>query len=72
MDKVVNLDVFYFFFYFKLLKKVNHIMENSLMGIGDPAPDFKADALVGKEFKSISLDDFKGKWLVLLFYPLDL
>jgi peroxiredoxin 3 len=36
-----------------------------------PAPDFKADALVGEEFKQISLADFKGKWVCLFFYPLD-
>ena len=35
------------------------------------APDFKATAVVGKQFKDISLADYKGKWLVLFFYPLD-
>lgn len=36
-----------------------------------PAPEFKADSLVGGEFKTISLSDFKGKWVCLFFYPLD-
>jgi peroxiredoxin (alkyl hydroperoxide reductase subunit C) len=36
-----------------------------------PAPDFKATAVDGKLFKEISLGDYKGKWLVLFFYPLD-
>ena len=36
-----------------------------------PAPEFKTDALVGKEFKSVSLADYKGKWVCLFFYPLD-
>jgi len=36
-----------------------------------PAPDFSGKAVVGKEFKDISLSDYKGKWLVLFFYPLD-
>ena len=36
-----------------------------------PAPDFKAEALIGDDFKTISLSDFKGKWLCLFFYPLD-
>jgi peroxiredoxin (alkyl hydroperoxide reductase subunit C) len=36
-----------------------------------PAPDFKGQAVVGKKFKEISLSDYKGKWLVLFFYPLD-
>ena len=35
------------------------------------APEFKTTAVVGSEFKEISLSDFKGKWLVLFFYPLD-
>ena len=35
------------------------------------APDFKAQALVGKSFKEISLADYKGKWVALFFYPLD-
>ncbi len=40
--------------------------------VGQTAPDFKATAALGKdEFKELSLSDFKGKWLVLFFYPLD-
>jgi alkyl hydroperoxide reductase subunit AhpC len=35
------------------------------------APDFKAQAVVNKEFKDVSLSDYKGKWVVLFFYPLD-
>jgi len=35
------------------------------------APEFKADALIGEEFKQISLADYKGKWVCLFFYPLD-
>eukprot|EP01062_Namystynia_karyoxenos_P079164 TRINITY_DN829_c0_g2_i1.p1 TRINITY_DN829_c0_g2~~TRINITY_DN829_c0_g2_i1.p1 ORF type:complete len:246 (+),score=104.43 TRINITY_DN829_c0_g2_i1:79-816(+) len=37
-----------------------------------PAPAFTAEALMpDKTFKSISLADYKGKYLVLFFYPLD-
>ncbi|KAJ1554699.1 Peroxiredoxin-2 [Cladochytrium tenue] len=35
------------------------------------APPFIADAVVDKQFTTVSLDDYKGKWLVLFFYPLD-
>ncbi|KAK1333427.1 hypothetical protein QTO34_005811 [Cnephaeus nilssonii] len=35
------------------------------------APYFKGTAVVQGEFKELSLDDFKGKYLVLFFYPLD-
>jgi len=39
--------------------------------VGRPAPDFKADAVVNGEFKQVSLSSFKGKYVVLFFYPLD-
>ena len=39
--------------------------------VGSPAPDFAGEAVVGTDFKSIKLADFKGKWVVLFFYPLD-
>jgi alkyl hydroperoxide reductase subunit AhpC len=48
--------------------------------VGQKAPMFKGQALVGGDaakfspenaFKEISLDDYKGKWVVLFFYPLD-
>lgn len=40
--------------------------------IDQPAPQFVADAVIdGGEFKKINLADYKGKWLVLFFYPLD-
>ncbi len=37
-----------------------------------PAPVFKGTAVVDGQFKEIQLADFKGKYLVLFFYPLDL
>ncbi len=42
-----------------------------MLQVGQKAPDFTADAVVGKDFKEISLSDCKGKWVVLFFYPLD-
>ncbi|KAF9512586.1 hypothetical protein BS47DRAFT_1330230 [Hydnum rufescens UP504] len=36
-----------------------------------PAPDFTAISVESGEFKEVSLGAFKGKWLVLFFYPLD-
>ena len=39
--------------------------------VGKPAPQFDVDAVVDGDFKRLGLDDFKGKWLVLLFYPLE-
>ena len=42
-----------------------------MIKIGQVIPDFKLDAYTGNEIKKINLSDYKGKWLVLLFYPAD-
>ncbi|CAH1984669.1 unnamed protein product [Acanthoscelides obtectus] len=39
--------------------------------IGKPAPVFQGTAVVDGMFKEISLNDYKGKYVVLFFYPLD-
>uniref|UniRef100_A0A670IY79 thioredoxin-dependent peroxiredoxin n=1 Tax=Podarcis muralis TaxID=64176 RepID=A0A670IY79_PODMU len=39
--------------------------------IGKPVPDFKATAVVDGAIKEIKLSDYKGKYVVLFFYPLD-
>ncbi|KAF5902098.1 thioredoxin-dependent peroxide reductase, mitochondrial, partial [Clarias magur] len=39
--------------------------------VTQPAPHFKGTAVHNGEFKDISLDNYKGKYLVLFFYPLD-
>ncbi|CAI2380497.1 unnamed protein product [Moneuplotes crassus] len=36
-----------------------------------PAPEFDATAYYNYEFKKIKLSDYKGKYVVLFFYPLD-
>ncbi|KOF57775.1 MULTISPECIES: peroxiredoxin [Clostridium] len=41
--------------------------------VGKNAPGFKLNAVLGdgSDFKEIKLSDYKGKWLVMFFYPLD-
>lgn len=40
--------------------------------VGQSVPDFKAQAVLGNdEIKEISLSDYRGKYVVLFFYPLD-
>jgi peroxiredoxin (alkyl hydroperoxide reductase subunit C) len=39
--------------------------------VGQAAPDFTATAVVDQEFKTIKLSDYRGKYVVLFFYPLD-
>lgn len=37
--------------------------------VGDPAPTFKLES---NEGSAVSLSDYKGKWVVLYFYPKDM
>lgn len=39
--------------------------------IGADAPTFTAEALIGNDTKKVNLSDYKGKWVVLYFYPAD-
>ncbi len=40
--------------------------------VGKPAIDFEANAFIaGEGFKPVKLSDYKGKWIVLCFYPGD-
>lgn len=39
--------------------------------VSKAAPEFKGNAVMNGEIKEISLLDYKGKWKVLFFYPLD-
>jgi len=39
--------------------------------VGKPAPDFALDGYVNGDFAKFKLGDYKGKWVALLFYPLD-
>ena len=41
--------------------------------IGLPAPDFTMKTALGngKDFGEVSLSDYRGKWLVMFFYPAD-
>lgn len=45
----------------------------TLAKVGQPAPDFNMPSTKNMETlaESVKLSDYKGKWLVLLFYPLD-
>nr|YP_009244039.1 thiol-specific antioxidant protein [Gelidium elegans]AMK96281.1 thiol-specific antioxidant protein [Gelidium elegans] len=47
------------------------ISENSCIRVGQQAPDFCAVSVYDQEFKKICLSDYLGKYVILLFYPLD-
>nr|YP_010986372.1 2-Cys peroxiredoxin [Pachymeniopsis lanceolata]WOL37290.1 2-Cys peroxiredoxin [Pachymeniopsis lanceolata] len=44
---------------------------NNCIRVGQKAPDFSATAVYDQEFKKIKLSDYLGRYLILLFYPLD-
>ncbi len=39
--------------------------------VGKPAPDFETAAFHKGKFISVKLSSYKGKWVVLCFYPGD-
>ncbi len=40
-------------------------------GIGRPAPDFEATAVITKRFEQVQLREYRGRYVVLFFWPLD-
>jgi len=42
-----------------------------MIKVGKPAPDFSASAFYKGKFVNVSLSEYRGKWVVLCFYPGD-
>ena len=42
-----------------------------MVKVGQKAPHFKTRAYLEGKFIEVDLDDYKGKWLLLCFYPGD-
>ena len=47
------------------------VVHNHIIQVGDQAPEFCSTAVYQQEFKKIKLSDYIGKYLILLFYPLN-
>ncbi|CAF1688302.1 unnamed protein product, partial [Adineta ricciae] len=45
--------------------------QSFLPAVTKPAPQFKGQAVINGHFRDIQLSDYKGKYVVLFFYPLD-
>ncbi|QRN85953.1 redoxin domain-containing protein [Clostridia bacterium] len=43
----------------------------SMIKVGKPAPDFSAPAFYQGKFVNVELSEYKGKWVLLCFYPGD-
>ena len=46
-------------------------MEENRLEINAPAPVFEAQAFHEEQIKTVKLEDYKGKWAILFFYPAD-
>lgn len=60
--------------FYKHIFKFNPMATNVIRAtVGKAAPFFKANSwnCNSQKFEEISLDQFKNKWLLLFFYPLD-
>lgn len=57
-----------------VLKTIICVLASSVYApkVQQPAPDFAGLAVINDSFKNIQLSDYKGKYVVLFFYPLDL
>lgn len=38
---------------------------------GDQAPLFTAEAVINRTIAQINLEDYRGQWVILFFYPSD-
>ncbi|XP_061754401.1 peroxiredoxin-4 isoform X2 [Nerophis ophidion] len=50
----------------------DHSLHLSKAKISKPAPLWEGTAVINGEFKELKLSDYRGKYLVFFFYPLDL
>lgn len=46
-------------------------IKDGCLRVGQMAPEFSATAVVDQTFKIVKLSDYRGKYVVLFFYPLD-
>ena len=45
--------------------------KQAMVKVGKPAPGFTASAYYNGKFMNIGLSEYKGKWVLLCFYPGD-
>lgn len=45
--------------------------KQSMIKVGKPAPEFTLSGFYQGKFMNFSLSEFKGKWVLLCFYPGD-
>lgn len=45
--------------------------QKTMIRVGKPAPEFSASGFYQGKFVEMNLADYKGKWVMLCFYPGD-
>jgi len=45
--------------------------KQAMVKVGKPAPDFTAAGFYNGKFANFNLSEYKGKWVLLCFYPGD-
>jgi len=53
------------------LANLDSIATPPMAGVGRPAPEFEATAVVNKRFDQVRLREYRGRYVVLFFWPLD-
>ena len=71
---MIDLFIFKFYSIYSLSLLFIYYLGSHLSAarVQQAAPEFKAQAVVDGNFKEVQLSDYRGKYLVLFFYPLDL
>lgn len=52
-------------------KRIDKEVEQTMIKVGKPAPDFSAPAFYEGKFVNVDLSEYRGKWVLLCFYPGD-
>lgn len=55
----------------ELIVEENIKEEQAMIKVGKPAPLFTAPAFYNGEMTEVNLEDYRGKWVLLCFYPGD-
>ncbi|VDP40678.1 unnamed protein product [Schistosoma mattheei] len=55
----------------EIIQKRSRYVKANMLLPNQPAPNFEGTAVVGTELRPISLSQFQGKYVLLVFYPLD-
>ncbi|HHW73326.1 MAG TPA: redoxin domain-containing protein [Firmicutes bacterium] len=55
----------------EVVQEVKKGDERKMIQVGKPAPLFSAPAFYQGKFVEVDLEEFKGNWMMLCFYPGD-